>query len=571
MTIKNWRTIGALLCAFGAIGASARAQTLQNGGFEGAYIAATGSKTATVAGDVAPGWTDNTSWAEGIDLSYSRETTNAHGGAACQKIMVHSGFAQFAQFLTFEEKYQTFGVWLRAQSPMWVNLTLREAGSPYTVYANRAVHLTDTWTRFEVAAQTPAVEGILIVKTAGIGTLWADDATLAQSDTAPPITLHPPTQTRIPATYFGMNANHMHDQPGYAWPAIEFGAFRNWDSGVVWSSIETARGVYDWANLDGDVAKARARGQKYLFNFGGTPRWAAPGGTPTYIGTNAPPDNMADLRDFARAIATRYRGKIEAYEVWNEPDIPLFYSGTGAQLLQMERAVLEGVRAGDPKALVAAPALAGVESAQAFPVVADYFAAGGGKGCDLFIYHSYDPPETAPDATQTLRDALASYHLPAKPIWLTERGAQLGTLTPTDAANFVARSFILGWATGVARQYWYAYDNEGYWSLDKQNHAAKTSDPTQLDADGIAYREVRRWLFGAQMLSCGSDGRFWTCALRQSNGRVVHIVWTTGKVSDFAIPANWKARAQRDLSGAQKPITRATIAVGAGPVLLVGG
>lgn len=57
-------------------------------------------------------------------------------------------------------------------------------------------------------------------------------------------------------------------------------------------------------------------------------------------------------RAFVRAVAERYRGQIPIYEIWNEPDITVFYRGTTAEYLAMLRQASEEIRRADPAAKV---------------------------------------------------------------------------------------------------------------------------------------------------------------------------------------------------------------------------
>ncbi len=149
------------------------------------------------------------------------------------------------------------------------------AAGPYTGYASEPVKIGTKWTQVVAEGITPVVGGIVIVNTSDVGKVWLDDAALTRPTGSDGQTLSPPKGI-IPRAFFGLNANHMHDQPGYAWPALDFGTFRTWDSGVIWPSVEPGRGVYHWAELDKDVAEAEKHHTQFLFTLGMTPQWAAP-------------------------------------------------------------------------------------------------------------------------------------------------------------------------------------------------------------------------------------------------------------------------------------------------------
>src|SRR5215203_4858341 len=51
-----------------------------------------------------------------------------------------------------------------------------------------------------------------------------------------------------------------------------------------------------------------------------TPAWANRG-----RGEWVPPDDPADYAGFVGMLARRYAGRVTAWEIWNEPDLPLFW------------------------------------------------------------------------------------------------------------------------------------------------------------------------------------------------------------------------------------------------------
>jgi hypothetical protein len=79
------------------------------------------------------------------------------------------------------------------------------------------------------------------------------------------------------------------------------------------------------------------------------------------VGAFAPPDDLTDYGDFVEAVASRYRGRIPAYQIWNEPNI---YPEWGEYAISAEEYTLllkEGytrVKAANPEAIVVMGALA---------------------------------------------------------------------------------------------------------------------------------------------------------------------------------------------------------------------
>jgi len=106
----------------------------------------------------------------------------------------------------------------------------------------------------------------------------------------------------------GVNANYEHNLARAAnigWVRID----------VVWYAINPAPGAWDFSGLDGQVQSAIDNGQQILGILSHPPTWV--GGGPNH---NGPPLSTAEWSEFVGRVAQKYRGKIAAYEIWNEPD-----------------------------------------------------------------------------------------------------------------------------------------------------------------------------------------------------------------------------------------------------------
>ena len=122
---------------------------------------------------------------------------------------------------------------------------------------------------------------------------------------------------------------------------------------ISWSDwVEPKKGSYNnsaLSSFDRGIDLARAAGVKVLIMVEESPSWARDSDN-----KNSPPRNNADLADFVRFLATRYRGKVEGYEIWNEPNLKWAWpSGPNpAQYARMLKAVSPAVKLGDPAAKV---------------------------------------------------------------------------------------------------------------------------------------------------------------------------------------------------------------------------
>ncbi|MCA1644904.1 MAG: hypothetical protein LC797_05330 [Chloroflexi bacterium] len=68
-----------------------------------------------------------------------------------------------------------------------------------------------------------------------------------------------------------------------------------------------------WAKFDDIVDRTNGLGLKLIFRLDTSPRWALAADAPDGLG---PPTNDADYWEFVSQVATRYRGRVAAYQVW---------------------------------------------------------------------------------------------------------------------------------------------------------------------------------------------------------------------------------------------------------------
>src|SRR5262249_7883340 len=164
---------------------------------------------------------------------------------------------------------------------------------------------------------------------------------------------------------------------------------------------------------------------------------------------------------------------------------------------------------------------------------------------------------------QRVREALASNGLANKPLWNTETGWLPPANFESDelGAAFLARAFILSWAAGIQRFYWYAWDNQTT-AIITYKESART-----VTQAGSAYKIMQQWLVGAKMQSCTSPSdHTWTCQLDLS-GKKEWIVWNTQGNQKFDLPRSWKAASATQLLQVSRPINGLSVEIGPVPVL----
>ncbi len=106
-------------------------------------------------------------------------------------------------------------------------------------------------------------------------------------------------------------------------------------------------------------------------------------------------EDLAELKSYSAQIAEQLKGKIWAYEVWNEPNNAELstnsHTTTGTQYAAVLKAVYEGIRSVDEETLVIGGALTPVwsEKKQTITYLRQMMNAGAGNYMDGFSFHPY--------------------------------------------------------------------------------------------------------------------------------------------------------------------------------------
>jgi len=128
-------------------------------------------------------------------------------------------------------------------------------------------------------------------------------------------------------------------EAGFGWVKQGFG----------WRDIEGAcKGCFDWSITDRIVTQVEGHGLDLVVRLDHQPYWAG-----EY--RNGPPANYGDFGDFVYALASRYVGRIRAYEIWNEPNLSREWGEkppNPAEYVALLKIAYQRIKQADPNAMV---------------------------------------------------------------------------------------------------------------------------------------------------------------------------------------------------------------------------
>lgn len=354
------------------------------------------------------------------------------------------------------------------------------------------------------------------------------------------------------------------------WPDRLIGSMRLWDTGTRWADILLSVGQWNFERMDAYVEQATLHHAAILYTLGSTPRWASARpeeSCPYGMGCAAEPVRMAHWEEYVRRVAQRYRGRISAYELWNEPyfsdiardrGLPSFYSGSVAQMVEMARIARKVLDEVDPGAVLSTPGF--VNGSDRLDL---FLASGGKRYVQAVAYHFYsDDSRQFVSQVLDVRAIMKRHGLEYLPLWNTETGLEVYPpeqslpagaqgWTHTEAASRMAQFLVLGAAAGLQRFYYYAWDNE--------RSGMFTPAGARLPA-WDSYERVQSWLLGAVMHGCAAmPPKGVRCEVELAGKRFL-IVWADqASMHTITMPSGQRAISIENLyASASRPIADAS-------------
>ena len=256
------------------------------------------------------------------------------------------------------------------------------------------------------------------------------------------------------------------------WPK-EVTHARIWDIGATWKDIHVAPDQYNWARLDEVMAKMEGMGYKHItYVIAATPQWLAKYPTQAHFalwlgpGTNSMPHNVEEFNKFVHNLATRYKGRIHAYEIWNEPQLADFLYPYDIKelntLATMTKRAYKTIKSIDSKALVLGASILPRPTSGGMKKAKKYLDAMKEKGypvdawtCHIYPVGNTNQGELWKQYFDETRAALKGRK--TSKLWVTETGLGLlqGPISPEKTEKYLNKIKDVAKGTFV---YWYAWD-----------------------------------------------------------------------------------------------------------------
>lgn len=323
----------------------------------------------------------------------------------------------------------------------------------------------------------------------------------------------------------------------FLWPNLQPNGPDEWKAGEI---------------TDGQINREVAAGRTVVGLLIGTPGWARTDpGIPR--GLYRPEDDPENLwATFVRTIVTRYKGKVDHWIIWNEPDVwdaahPGFtWPGSVDDFVQLTRVAYTVAHAANPKAVIHLSGFTHYWDANYGRdlyfrrfldslVYGPWGAAENQFYFDVATLHLYFDPETNYDLIRLYRQLMLDHGLD-KPIWIVETNAAPSTdpvwpvpdarfaITLEEQAHFIPQMMAMGLAAGAERLAVYKMmDAPRQFTADPEPFGLLRGDGTRRPAFTTFAAAATRMAGVASAALAERDS--WTRVVMTRPGRVTHVLW----------------------------------------------
>ena len=381
---------------------------------------------------------------------------------------------------------------------------------------------------------------------------------------------------------------------GIVWPQMQGQPqfLRLHDAETSWSDLSTGPGTYDWTILDSwlDVI-AQHQPLRVIEVFSWVPCWDAStceALTVAPTGTNSPPNDLTaggsrSFNEFVTQFVQHcsaagncagncppgktcaHTNLIRYYEMWNEWNTSIRWTGSIDQLYDMLAPAIPIIRANVSKSVVFTPSVTSGD-------VTDFQAwlnleTANGRFSDAVDWHDYLSGNT-PEQEWSLHGAVYLSTMVSLPAWQSTPWADTETNFDTqtyacppkfsadDCTGQIVRWQLLHSSNGTSTLNWY-----------KMNQTIQSNPQYQT-----AYKYMLQYLvggkFGGPCTSTGGTITTWTCNFVESSGTTALWVWTPNEGgTTYTVPSGYAD--YLDLTGAKTAAYRGqSVNIGPIPILL---
>lgn len=286
-----------------------------------------------------------------------------------------------------------------------------------------------------------------------------------------------------------------------------------------WGSIEPQQGAWNFSHYDSFVERAKQDGKKIIAVLAYDTPWMYSDEDKNKSDPHIRSKDIPKYLNFVETTILRYQDKVDAWSVWNEPNVARFWKGSKQEFIALTKAAIQKIREIAPEATILGGAFSGLPT---IPFVSEsyvgyvkaLFESGAMDQASGVSFHPYSTnPQGAAALYDRMVDLLTPYGFQDK-IWITEVGYPTHGLYPTRVSEEKQPAYVIQTLSTLAARgarviCWYEMfdkynrgdkrtaDSEHYFGLLYPNYERKPG----ATAYGLAARYIGGMTYQPQSLS----------------------------------------------------------------------
>ena len=225
-----------------------------------------------------------------------------------------------------------------------------------------------------------------------------------------------------------------------------------------WARIEAKQGEWDFTYTDELCDKADEAGVQILAILCYDTPWIhdAPN-PPRYV----PPEKLDEWLHYVEQTVRRYKNRVGAFEIWNEPNFPRFWQGKNQDFFALTKATVERIHSIDSSVKVVVGGLMFHPILGAYGYLENLFKSGALNQADALSIHPYGlTPESTARRLTAAKRIMKKYQFQGE-LWVTEIGFPTGgayphAIAPALAGNYALKTMTFYGEQGADAVFWYA-------------------------------------------------------------------------------------------------------------------
>ena len=274
--------------------------------------------------------------------------------------------------------------------------------------------------------------------------------------------------------------------------------------------------------------------------------------------------------DYVYTVVSRYKDRVQHWEMWNEPEWSYFWTGTSTDYAQLLKVGYQATKAACPDCTVLFGGLHYWENPDFYKWVLstlgdDPDAAQNNHFFDVMSVHLYSRSSSIYDVVTGIRSGMSEHNVGDHPIWLTETGVPVWddalvdphptkydySATQEEAAAYVIQSYANAWAADVERYFFFRThdaDMGEYFGLIRNDHSLRPAY--------TAYQVATSYLISPTFVTRELTGSHRSVTLWGTPRGKVSVLWNNAPDTGvYTLPATLPTATFVDRLGVTETVT----------------